>query len=153
MDYKEAYESLLERLLAALSKVDSEESSHEFCSHAAREIRGLASTVSEFYVGEFINLFKDAVVKQGREDVAAYKEVKEGVAFEADVATVELSARLAAAKAAGDREAVHAIWREREERQAALRAQRAAQVGRIDALGLRLDAVTSLASAVGANLE
>jgi hypothetical protein len=149
MDYAEAYEDLQERLLAALAKVDSEESSREFCSEAEREIRNLTSTVSEFYVGEFLNLFKDAAVEQGRAEVAAYEAAQKDTSFEADLATVELNARLTAAQAAGDRDAVHAVWREREERQAALRARKDALRGPVDTLGFRLDAVKSLGSEFG----
>jgi hypothetical protein len=148
VNHNEAYESLLEQLLPSLSAVETEESAGEFSARAADWVRSQAAVVPEFYIGEFLNIFKGAVVRQGRADIAACEQVKKDAELEADLAMVELNARLATAQAADDREAEHAVWREREERQSACQAKIDAATRRIGTVDFRLAALQALASAL-----
>jgi len=70
---------------------------------------------------------------------------------EAATASDELQVRFDAARAAGDREAEHAVWRDREIRQVACQAKVDAASRRADIIGLRLGAVQELPSALGIN--
>ena len=60
---------------------------------------------------------------------------------EANAATIELQARLDAARNAGDRKAEHAVWGELEIRQAACQAKIDATTARMDPIGLRIEAI------------
>ena len=73
------------------------------------------------------------------------------VKAETAAASVELTARFRAARAAGDRAAQHAVWRDKETRQAAGQAKIATVTRRLELERLRLDAYKSLASALGAS--
>jgi hypothetical protein len=144
-----AYKTLLEQLIRALSGVDAEDSAQEFSSWAADQIRGQAALVPEFYIGEFLNMLKDGVVRQSREEIDAAEKEKKDTHLEADTAMVELNARLKTARAAGDQEAEHVVWREREEIQAALQGRIDAVARRADSASIRLDAFRNLASSLG----
>jgi hypothetical protein len=53
------------------------------------------------------------------------------------------------AREAGDREAEHVVWREREARQAACQAKIDAATVRMDAIGVRVEVVKDLAMVSG----
>jgi len=69
--------------------------------------------------------------------------------MEAATASVELTARYAAASAAEDRAAQHAIWGDREKLQAANQAKVDAVSARMDVLALQLKAFIALQSTLG----
>ena len=75
--------------------------------------------------------------------------IPERLKFETTTGTVELQARLEAASPAGDRDAEHAIWREREERQATCQAKVDNASRRLDSAMIRLEAYESPASTLG----
>lgn len=149
MNYSTAYTKLLDRLTLDLSMVETEESARGFAVQAAQSIRNQAATVQEFYIGEFWNLFKGDVVRRGTGELAECKQARKDARLEADIGTVELQLRLETATAAGDREAEHAVWREREDRQAACQARLDAISQRVGSVSLRLDACSHLASLLG----
>ena len=149
MNYRTTYDRLLEQLMHDLSEVETDESGHDFSAHAAQRLKAEAATTREFYIGEFLNMLKDAVMRQATTEIAACKQVVRDSNLEASLAKVELQARLEVARAANDREAEHAVWQEREERQVACQAKVDAAEKRVDFASIRLTAYSSLASAFG----
>jgi hypothetical protein len=149
IDYKTAYSDTMESMISTLWRVTTPDSARTFTSQAAQHIRSNAQNVPEFYVGEFLSLFKNAVVSRARAEIAACKRAVADTEAEADSASVELQARLTTAIAANDREAEHAVWREREARQAACQAKVDASSRHIASVNLRLDTCKDLASALG----
>lgn len=149
MNYEEAYEDLLKRLLATLATVETEESILQFSTQAADSVRAAAKEVPEFYVGEFLQMLGSAVVQRVQAGTAAGEQAVKDAEMEAAVASVELNARNAAASAAGDRAAQHAIWGDREKIQAANQAKVDAVSARMDVLVLQLEAFNALQSTLG----
>lgn len=82
---------------------------------------------------------------RAKSEIAACRTAVHEAKARADVASVGLQARLTTARASGDGEAEH-VWRERESRQAAGRAEIDASKRRIDAVNLRLRTCENLAS-------
>jgi hypothetical protein len=150
--HADAYEALIGSTLTFLEAVETTEGVGPFVMQAARQIREQSASIPEFYTGVFINMLKDAVVERCRIEAAdceqAVRAAKEGAA----TATDELQAHLAAARAAHDPEAEHAVWRDRDTRQAACQAKLDAVTKRAGMLSLRLSAFQQLSSAVGFDL-
>jgi hypothetical protein len=146
--YEHAYAEVTQAVLSSLSTVDSVASARTFVSRAANKIREASASVPEFYLGEFFNVFKDAAVAQAGKEIADCQRAIEQAKAEANAATNELQARLEAALNTGDREAEHAVWRERETRQAACQAKIDTTTARMDPIGLRIGAIEDLATAL-----
>jgi hypothetical protein len=151
VNYDKAYANLVEQLLAALAAVETEEAAHQFNTQAIQSIRSQAAAVREFYIGEFLSIFKDAAVSRCGVETRECEQALEDAQMEAAVGSVELNARLAAASAAGDREAEHAVWRDREELQTACQAKIDATSRSMDPIMIRLSACKNLLSALGFN--
>lgn len=152
-DYEKAYSDTVESLISDLWTVETPDSVTGFTVQAANHVRSQATNMPEFYIGEFLNIFKDAVVDRCRVEIAACERAISDAKADADAGTVELQARLTAAMAAQDREAEHAVWRERDTRQAACQGKIDASTRRIEFMSLRMDACQGLASALGASFE
>ena len=149
VNYQEAYEDLLKRLLATLATVETDESVLQVSTQAADSIRAAAKEVPEFYVGEFLQMLASAVVQRAQAETAAAEQALKDVKMKADMASVELNARFAAASAVGDSAAQHAIWGDREKTQAANQAKVDAVTARMDVVALQLKAFTTLQSTLG----
>jgi hypothetical protein len=117
----------------------------------AAQVREFSVKIPGFYVEEFFNIFKDSVVERVRIESADCEQALRDANAEAATASDELQARLDAARAASDRETEHAVWRDREIRQAACQAKVDAVTRRIGILSLRLGAFQELPSALGIN--
>jgi hypothetical protein len=135
--------------LVTLEAVDSSAAVSAFATQAARQVREMSARIPEFYVGEFFNFFKDAIVAYGKSVVADCQRRLAEAQVEVQIGTVELQARLDAARAVGDRDAEHAIWQEREIRQAAAQAKVDDASRRAAVLSLHVDVCSDLASALG----
>lgn len=135
--------------MADLSNVNSRDSARRFARDGAKLVRRQERQVSEFYVREFLNMFKDALVARYSAESEALQQAINDAKMEADVATVELTARLEAADAAGDRDAQHEVWKEREQIQLAVQTKIDASGSAATAFSPRLDAFERLASALG----
>jgi hypothetical protein len=72
---------------------------------------------------------------------------------EADAASADLEKRLGAARATNDYEAEHAVWRDREARQAACQAKIDDATARIAPMSFRLETVEGLAAALGLHFQ
>ena len=151
--YQHAYAEVTQAVLSSLSTVDSAASARTFVSQAANQVREASAIVPEFYLGEFFNVFKDAAVAQGRKEIAECKHAVEQAKAEANAATIELRAQLDAAQKVGDREAEHAVWREREARQAACQAKIDAAAARTDPIAVRVGVIEDLATALGLSFD
>lgn len=151
--YKHAYAEVTQAVLSSLSSVDSAASARTFVSQAANKIREACASIPEFYLGEFFNVFKDAAVAQAGKEIAECQRAIEEAKAEANAATIELQVQLDAARNAGDREAEHAVWGERETRQAACQAKIDATTARMDPIGLRIGAIEDLATALGISFD
>jgi len=149
VNYEEAYEDLLKRLLATMATVETDESVLQFSAQAADSIRAAAKEVPEFYVGEFLQMLRSAVVERVQAETAAGTQALQDAKMDAATASAELTARYAAESAAGDRAAQHAIWGNREKLQAANQAKVDAVSARMDVLALQLKAFSALQSALG----
>jgi hypothetical protein len=148
-----AYAELAQALLSNLAYVDSPGSEQMFIREAAEKVRGASRRLPEFYSGEFLNLFKDAAVSQTRVAVEDCRRLIAEANAEADAASAELEERLSAARAADDYEAEHAVWRDREIRQAACQAKIDIARARMEPMSLRLEAVEGLAAALRLSFE
>jgi hypothetical protein len=62
--YQQAYAELAQALLSSLSTVDSAASARTFVSQAANKVREASASIPEFYLAEFISIFKDATIAQ-----------------------------------------------------------------------------------------
>lgn len=149
MNYEEAYDDLLKQLMATLETVGTNESARLFNAQAANSVRAAAEQIPEFYIGEFLRVLADAVVKRMQTEMKAGERAIKDAQMEAAAASVELTARYTAARAAGDRAAEHILWGEREKIQAANQAKVDAVSARLDILALRLKAVEMLRSTFG----
>jgi hypothetical protein len=135
--------------MADLSNVDSRVAARRFARDSAKLVRRQERQVPEFYVPEFLDILKDTLVARCSAESDELQQALDYAKMEADVATVELTARLEAASAAGDRNAQHEIWKEREKIQVAVQGKVDASGAAADALSARLDAFKRLASTLG----
>jgi hypothetical protein len=149
VNYEGAYEDLLKQLLATLATVETDQLVLQFSTQAADSIRAAAKEVPEFYVGEFLQMLASALVQRMQAETAAGEQALKDAKMDAATASVELTARLAAASAVGDRAAQHAIWRDMEKSQAANQAKVDAVSARMDVLALQLKAFNTLQSTLG----
>jgi hypothetical protein len=149
VNYEEAYGDLLKRLLATMATVETDESVLQFSAQAADSIRAAAKEVPEFYVGEFLQMLRSAVVERMQAETVAGTQALQDAKMDAATASAELNARYVADSAAGDRAAQHAIWGDREKLQAANQAKVDAVSARMDVLALQLKAFSALQSALG----
>jgi hypothetical protein len=149
VNYEEAYDGLLKQLLATLTTVETEESALQFSTQAAQSIRAAAKEIPEFYIGEFLQMLGIAVVQRMQTWVTEGQQAIQDAKIEAASASVQLTARHAAASEAGDRAAQHAIWREREEIQTASQAKIDAVSARTDIFSFQLEAIQKLQSTLG----
>lgn len=143
----------VEATFSRLAAVDTSDAAQRFIAYVTRQARDLSSSVPEFYVGEFVNVFKDTVVERARAGIADCEQAGKAAQDEADAAGIELTKRLSAARAAGDRGAEHEVWKEREARQAACQATVDAATRRIDRINLGLDTCKQLAAVLGFHLQ
>jgi inorganic triphosphatase YgiF len=149
MSYADAYTRLMDSALHSLDAIEEQGNVLSFVLQTAAHIQELSAQVPEFYIGEFFNMFKDAAVKRFRIEMADCEQTLRDAKADAASASAQLQARLDTARAAGDRVAEHAIWREREVRQKAYQAKVDAASSRMDVIGLRIKALPELASALG----
>ena len=149
MNYEKAYEDLLKQLLASLATVETGESALRFSAQAADSVRAAAKEIPEFYIGEFLQMLGTSVVQLMQTETAAGEQTVKDAKMKAAAASVELTARHAAASAAGDRAAQHTIWGEREKIQAANQAEIDAVSARMDVLALQIKAFQMLQSTLG----
>jgi hypothetical protein len=153
MSYEDAYTKLIYSTLTSLEAIESPDGVNPFVAQTATQVGELSTKIPEFYVEEFFNILKDAVVERFRIETADCERALRDANAEAAAASDELQARLDAARAAGDRETEHAVWRDREMRQAACQAKVDAASRRADILSLRLSAFQELPSALGINFD
>jgi hypothetical protein len=146
--YEEVYAELIEATLSSLATVDTPESASSFVTRVAQQIRDLSARIPEFYALEFLAILKDAVVSLTDSEMAALKQAKNDVVARNEAVAAELNVRLHAARAAGDRAAQHALWRESEVSQAEGQARIDELTRRLHPIGLRLDALKSLRSSL-----
>ncbi len=146
-----AYAKIVQAALAYLATVNTPEKARTFVAQTARQIREFSAKTPEFHTAEFLSIFRDMVISRSERERADCERVLRDVKAETAAASVELTARFRAARAAGDRAAQHAVWRDKETRQAAGQAKIATVTRRLELERLRLDAYKSLASALGAS--
>ena len=149
--YAKMCAKIAQAALADLVTVDTPEKASTFIAQTAKQIRQWSAKTPEFYVGEFIGVFKDMVISRTEREQADCVGALGDVKAEAAAASAELTARYRAASAAGDRVAEHAIWRDREARQEAAQAKVDAITKRAKLIALRLQTYVDLASALGIN--
>jgi hypothetical protein len=149
MSYEDAYARLIDSALTSLDAIEGPEDVQPFILQISTQLNELSVSMPEFYIGEFFNMFKDVVVERFSAASADCERALREANAEAATVSADLQARLATAHAAGDRAAEHAVWREREVRQAACQAKVDAVTKRADVLGLRLGAFQELVSAMG----
>jgi hypothetical protein len=148
-----AYVAFTEATLADLETVSTADTARAFATMTAQKVRDMSARNPEFYAGEFFDIFKDAAVAKSQAEIAECRQAVDDAKAEAAAGTAELQERLNAARAMGDHQAVHEVWREREIRQAAVQAKIDEATKRIDPIGKRLDACNELATALGLELS
>lgn len=147
--HEREYAAFTEATLADLGTVSTAETARAFATMTAQKVRDMSAKSPEFYAGEFFDIFKDAAVAKSRAEMAECEQAVDEAKAEAATGTAQLQERLNAARASGDRQAEHDIWREREIRQAAVQAKIDEATKRIDPISMRLDACNELAAALG----
>ncbi|MHA6781115.1 hypothetical protein ACVGOW_08980 [Pseudonocardia saturnea] len=152
-DHRAAYDALTEQLLTNLATVESRDSARRFARDGAKLVRREQRKVPEFYVGEFVGVLKDTLVARYTAESDRLQEAIEEAKMDTDIGTVELTARLEAATAAGDHNAQHELWKEREGRQLAINEKIDASGALAKKFSGRLDAFQRLATALGVTLS
>lgn len=147
--YERAYAELTDTLLASWSAVASPESESSFVTEAAQRVQKLSAEVPQFYAGEFVSRFRDLVMKRVQMEIAECERAIEKTKADAGAASIRLTEQLDLARKADDREAEHAVWRERELRQAASQAKIDAISASMDPIMCRVRAAGSLMTALG----
>jgi hypothetical protein len=148
--FREEYRILGDLLLASLSNVQSPDAAHTFRLEWNERIRQAAATTPEFYIGEFIDKIKPRVAAKSQTELDDLKRTVDEIQTEAKRVSAELTSRLRAAKATGEAEAEHAIWKEREDMRAELQARIDAMTNLdIKATRLRLDTFRQLMTGLG----
>jgi hypothetical protein len=148
-----AYAAFTEAALADLRTVSTAETARAFATITAQKVQDMSARSPEFYVGEFFGIFKDAAVAESQAEIAECTQTINDAKTEAATGTAQLQERLNAARAAGDHQAQHDIWREREIRQAAVQAKIDETTKRIDPISKRVNAINELATALGLELS
>lgn len=139
--------------MADLSTVKSRDSARRFAREGAKLVRREERRVPEFYVAEFLSIFKRTLVVRFTAETDGLQQAIDHAQMEASVATVELTARLEAASAVDDHDAQHAVWKEREVREQIAQEKIDATRALTQLLPIRLDAFKRLASTLGATFS
>ena len=105
---EEVYSEFTAATLSSLATVDTPETASSFVTQVAQEIQDLSATVPEFYALEFLDMFEDAVRTLTSSEIADLGQAANNVVARNDAVGAERTARLIAARAAGDRAAQHA---------------------------------------------
>lgn len=147
--YEQAYDKLLAIGLDALSKIETEESVQPFIDTMTAQVKRDREEVNEFYVGEFIQLLKEAAWEQRQAEILACELIVEEAKDEGKAASTELTERLTEARLSGDRQAQHEIWREREVRLAQVQSRVDDATAQLRTVGIRRRACDALAKALG----
>ena len=100
-------------------------------------------------MAEFVDHLRSALLERVGQSSNGAQQAIEDAKMEAEVGSLELTARFEAARAAGDRDAEHEIWREREERQRIVQQKVDAAGTLAETLSLHLSAFEQLADKVG----
>ena len=148
-----AYERCTNMTLSALEAVTTPETASAFAVEIGQRIRDTAARTAEFYIGEFYNMFKDAVVTKGKAELEECQHEARDAKAQAAAISAQLEERLNAARAAGDSQAEHEVWRDREIQQAAVQARLDQATKRAGLVGLRIDACNELAAALGISFD
>jgi hypothetical protein len=135
--------------MADLYNVESRDSARRFARDGAKLVRRQERQVTEFYVPELLDILKRTLVARFSAETESLQQAIDDANMEASVGTVELTARLEAASAAGDQDAQHEIWKERGERQRAIQEKVDASGALAQTFSVRLDAFQRLAAALG----
>lgn len=149
LTYKEAYERTARELRQLLSSVTDQNSAQSFVEEAVRKLKAAAADVPEFYIGEFLEKFQTQLKGDAEAELARSQNETEQIAARGKRQTAELNARLDVARADGDEDAVHSIWRESEQTRAENQAAVDALANRLTLGALRLSAVKDVAFALG----
>jgi hypothetical protein len=149
LHYAEAYEKTAEELRQMLSKVTNHESAQSFVKEAGRQLKAAEAATPEFYTGEFYNRFQKEMRDEAKAEIARCERETEQIASAAKSAEVDLYARIAVARTAGDQDAEHSIWVEGEQRKADHQAAIDALTNRPNIGIWRLRAVDDLGVALG----
>jgi hypothetical protein len=153
LHYEEAYEKTTEDLRQMLSNVTTEESAQSFIEEATKKLNATAAATPEFYIGEFYHRFQKAMRDDAKAEIARCEHETEQFVSAGKRATVDLHTRLAAARAAGDQDLEHSIWREGELTKAENQAAVDALTSRLTAGTWRLRAVDDVGRAFGGRRE
>jgi uncharacterized protein (DUF2267 family) len=145
---KSVYAEFTDATLSSLASVDTPELADAFAAQVTQQIRDLSARIPEFYALEFLDLLRIAVANMTASYMADLKQAKIDLEARNEAAAVELNTRLRAAKAASDRAAQHAVWRESQVRQANDQAEMDALTRRLGLVGLRLDAFKKVKSSL-----
>jgi hypothetical protein len=147
--YRKAYRVLQETILSSAEAVVSPESAQSFVRQSAKQIQDAKRTTPEFYVGEFFDELKTLVIATIQAESDRCRDALDAVHADAAAIGADLTARLTEARASGDREAQHAIWGERDIKQAETQGKVDAVSKRAGNLQIQLAAFQNLGSTLG----
>lgn len=152
LNHEGAYAVLAAEIVAGLDAAVSPQAIDEVITRAGDAIRREAGTVPEFYVGEFFDRLNSAIMERMNIEVKKCEEVIASVQAQADVGSLDLNTRLSVARQEHDQDAEHAIWRERDLKQAEIQGTIDSATSRITLVAMWPTAIKRLASHMGVKL-
>ena len=147
--YEIAYAELNATAMSLLAALDTPEAESAFVTQVAQRIQDLSARIPEFYAGEFLHVFADSVKRWAVTEVPDLTRLSNEMTAQLN----QLDKRLEKAKAAGNREREHAMWRERQTRAGELLAEIEDGKRCSELWILRLGACERLATTFGIRLE
>jgi Holliday junction resolvasome RuvABC ATP-dependent DNA helicase subunit len=146
--YLKAYTELAQLTLDYLVTVDTPDKAREFVARATDATRNSANVNAK----ELMKILGRMVEQRAHTELARCKGEINGAKTDGKTASVELTARLHAARATGDQAAEQAVWKEQRIAQASCQAKVDAAKNCANASSLQVDTYRSLASALGIKL-
>jgi stage V sporulation protein K len=147
--YAKKYTELGQVTLQYLLTVDTADKVPPFITQATRVIREVFDRTPELNAKAFMEILKSIMIAKIDEETAYCRQEIAAAKAEGQTAGSELTARLQAARRAGDHAAEQAVWRDRAARQASCQARVDAARKRANICSLQIDAYKELALVFG----
>jgi SpoVK/Ycf46/Vps4 family AAA+-type ATPase len=149
LTYTDTYAELAQVTLDYLLTVDTPEKASAFVTQATGVIRGTLAKTPQLHPKDLIEVLRVMVIEKIEEDISDCRREIERANTEGRIATSELTARLRAARRAGNSADEQAIFRDQKVMQASCQAKVDDARRRIKIISVQIDAFKDLALAFG----
>jgi Holliday junction resolvasome RuvABC ATP-dependent DNA helicase subunit len=143
------YAKHVEAVAAHLSTIDTSDKANRFVKQTTQQVRELSVKIPGFDPRVFISVLGSVVKRQTEKETAEIERTLHDIQTEAREAAIVLTARLQAARVAGNSREEQAVWRDKKVIEAAAQAKVDALSRPGDLAILRFDAYLRLAAAFG----